>query len=110
MSDNLTATLAEWGEQFEGELNLAVAEETDSLERSLALLAAIEAALKTADHFASEADRFGSLSETADEDSGAALAALAAWQAYDRCARTLREAITRSLVAALDSTSGEQQR
>jgi hypothetical protein len=61
------------------------------------LVAAVEAVLKQADHFASEADRFGKLSETADEESGAALAALAAWQAYDRCAKTFREAITAAL-------------
>ena len=61
------------------------------------LLAAVEAALKAAYHFAGEADRFGKLSETADEESGAALAALAAWQAYDRCAKTFREAITTAL-------------
>jgi hypothetical protein len=61
------------------------------------LAAAAEAVLKQADHFASEADRFGKLSETADEESGAAFAALAAWQAYDRCAKTFREAITSAL-------------
>ena len=70
------------------------------------LLAAVEAALKAADHFASEADRFGKLSETADEESGAVMAALAAWQAYDRCAKTFRAAITAEL-AKLDTRDGK---
>jgi hypothetical protein len=49
VSDDLAAQLAEWGEDFEEELNRAVAEEDDSLRRSLALLAAVEAVLKLAD-------------------------------------------------------------
>jgi hypothetical protein len=61
------------------------------------LVAALEAVLRQVDHFASEAERFGKLSETADEESGAALAALAAWQAYDRCAKTFRAATTTAL-------------
>jgi hypothetical protein len=46
MGDDLAAQLAEWGEGFEEELSRAVAEEDDSLKRSLCLLAAVEAVLK----------------------------------------------------------------
>ena len=50
-----SATLEEWGERFEEELSMAVAEECASLERSLSLVAALEAVLKQADDF--EANR-----------------------------------------------------
>jgi hypothetical protein len=46
MGDELAAQLAEWGEDFEEELNGAVAEEDEPLKRSLSLLAAVEAVLK----------------------------------------------------------------
>lgn len=49
MGDELAAQLAEWGEDFEEKLARAVAEEDESLRRSLSLLAAVEAALKLAD-------------------------------------------------------------
>jgi hypothetical protein len=46
MGDELTAQLAEWGEDFEEKLNRAVAEEDEPLKRALSLLAAAEAVLK----------------------------------------------------------------
>jgi hypothetical protein len=45
MADTPSATLAKWGEHFEEELSRAVPEECGSLERSLSLVAAVEAVL-----------------------------------------------------------------
>jgi hypothetical protein len=99
MTDDLTDLLAEWGEVFEEELNRAVAEEDESLKRSLSLLAAVEAALKAADDWSAEATRLHQIAwNEADPQSRIAVSLRA--QAFEDCARGFRAAITAVLATA----------
>jgi hypothetical protein len=57
-----------------------------------------DAALKAADEMAGEAERFWKIAEEARSALRDPVAALSASQAYDRSARTVRDAITRALL------------
>jgi hypothetical protein len=95
--DDLTALLAQWGEQFEEELSRAVAEECESLERSLSLLAAVEAVLKLAGKLEPQAPPASALEEDR------------MWMRQE-CAGMIRAAITAALTGQEAGDAGLETR